>query len=301
MGFKDMMKSFLYENVEDDDQDLEEEEEEVEVSAPQADKHSFLRKKQTAQPASQTPSPEAVQTAAPAAAPVYPAPQSAPAAASQSGQTPSASANPYAAAPAYTPEYTNPALYTEPKISAGVPAADSGNFLSRIDDVIEQPQPEKKVSRVRRPTPASRDKNRLARQDYSSVISPIFGNVSEEEKDISMLHDAINLPKPVDTLEMIEIISPMFGARNVQANAKKKVTPVTAQKAAQPAKRKKAAPGQDHQKTEHSSQSLGLEDDNLPAVEPEMEPATTSTPTDLGSFLSRKPARKNGSSKGSNE
>lgn len=293
MGFKDMMKSFLYENVEDDDQDLEEEEEEVEVSAPAGEKHSFLRKKgPAAQPAEASPAqPEAVlqpQTQTPAANTA-----AAPAAASQPE-----SVNPYAAAPAGT-DYSNPALYTEPKISAGVPAAASGNFLSRIDDVIEEPtEPQKsEPSRIRKAMQAQREKNRFARQDYSSVISPIFGNVSEDERDVSMLHDAINLPKPVDTLEMIEIISPMYGSKAPAAPARKKVQPVSAPKAAQPSKPKKAAPGQENHQKVTDPAPVQQPDEDLPAVVGNEEPAISNGPADLGSFLSRKPAgKKSGSS-----
>ena len=47
--------------------------------------------------------------------------------------------------------------------------------------------------------------------DYQAVISPIFGNVSEDHKEFNAIHDAINLPKPEDGFEMTTIISPMYG------------------------------------------------------------------------------------------
>ena len=54
-------------------------------------------------------------------------------------------------------------------------------------------------------------------EEYSAVISPIFGNTNEEEKDYKKIHNAINLEKPVDDPEFVQVISPMFG-NNVAGN-----------------------------------------------------------------------------------
>ncbi|UNT92551.1 hypothetical protein [Allobaculum sp. Allo2] len=54
-------------------------------------------------------------------------------------------------------------------------------------------------------------KDKTAFIDYSAVLSPIFGNLPEDQKDVDAVHDAINLPEPQDHSDMIQIISPMYG------------------------------------------------------------------------------------------
>lgn len=47
--------------------------------------------------------------------------------------------------------------------------------------------------------------------EYQAVISPIFGNMEDSQKQFDKVHDAVQLPKPETNTDMIEIISPMYG------------------------------------------------------------------------------------------
>lgn len=53
--------------------------------------------------------------------------------------------------------------------------------------------------------------------DYKPIISPIFGDIKEEEKKFEKVHDAIKLPKPVDDASFVQILSPMYGTDIPQA------------------------------------------------------------------------------------
>ncbi len=181
MGFKDLMKSFLYESVEDDDEEeYEEEEEEVIPAKPRFTNRS---RKKTQQEEVEEPRGQATTRVT-------------------------------STTSSYTPnqeEYQE--LYTQPKVS--YPANNQGQGRSRIDVRAEQdPQPNNTPSHTSR-TPLSRRSNRQnvqPRQEYSTVISPIFGNMADEEKNPRAVHDAINLPKPIEPGGIGQIISPMYGA-----------------------------------------------------------------------------------------
>ena len=88
-----------------------------------------------------------------------------------------------------------------------------------IDDVI---QPE---SDIMRPRPYKYDRRKLKKvgvrtqpeEDYQAVLSPIFGNAEDEEKDYRKVHNAIALEKPMDDPTFVQVISPMFGM-NVPGN-----------------------------------------------------------------------------------
>lgn len=180
MGFKDLMKSFLYESVEDDDEEEYEEEEEVIPAKPRFTNRSRKKMQQ-----------EEVEE--------------------PRGQ---ATTRVTSTSSSYTPhqeEYQE--LYTQPKVS--YPANNQGQGRSRIDVRAEQdPQPNNTPSQPSR-TPLPRRSNRQnvqPRQEYSTVISPIFGNMADEEKNPRAVHDAINLPKPIEPGGIGQIISPMYGA-----------------------------------------------------------------------------------------
>lgn len=191
MGFKDVMKSFLYETVEDDE--LEEEEE---VSQPERTLPNFLKRNTQKE---ETPQPT-VETTAVETTPV------------QSEQTSVAPEN----------------LYVEPQVVA---QPQSGQFLDAIEDVVETKPQEKTRSSIIRPQVNRVNRNTIVRQDYSSIISPIYGDVKEDQKDATLVHDAINLTKPIDSSEMTTIISPIFGAPQatkqsvVKVDSKRKAAP----------------------------------------------------------------------------
>ncbi len=229
MGFKDMMKSFLYETVEDED-DYEEEEEVVQNEP----KRSFFHKKEEAASISAS-EPEAV-----------PASQSAPAPQSAQSAPVYPTTNPYAQNPQAVSTaaslYSAEELYTTPQVNPGTPE-QSSSFLSRIDEAMVEETPKSRpAGNVRRA--ANRPQPNYGRQDFSNVISPIYGTFAEEEIIPEAVHNAVDLPKPVDATEMVEIISPIYGTMTVPANKKKKIQPVQAAKSLGMAssKGKKAAP-----------------------------------------------------------
>lgn len=49
--------------------------------------------------------------------------------------------------------------------------------------------------------------------EYTPVISPIFGNMKESQKDTSKVHNAIDLNKPEQIEDYMTVISPMYGDR----------------------------------------------------------------------------------------
>lgn len=194
MGFKDVMKSFLYETVEDDE--LEEEEE---VSTPERTLPNFLKRhtptQETSQPTSQTPT-ETVQ----------------PEQLEQPEQ----------------PVVETENLYVEPQV---VVQPQSSQFLDAIEDVVETQEEKTTRPSYIRPQVNRANRNTIIRQDYSSIISPIYGDVKEDQKDATLVHDAFNLTKPVDASEMTTIISPIFGAPQttkqpvVKVDSKRKAAP----------------------------------------------------------------------------
>lgn len=269
MGFKDMMKSFLYETVEDDD-DYEEEEETAASSEPK--RGLFHRKEEAA------PTPIEQTTAAPItstvdAAPIQPQPAPSPAYQQPAYTTP----NPYAAnpaAPAYSQnQYAPEELYTTPQVT---PASGQSNFLSRIDEAMVEEAPAQKKpasTRVRRAA-AGRTQPNLSRQDFSSVISPIYGTFAEEEIIPEALHNAVDLPKPVDATEMVEIISPIYGTMVVPARKKKKVQPIQPSQATSSSKSKKAAPRKESKSEHYSALEQAVEEETAASASiPEAKPA----------------------------
>ena len=200
MGFKDVMKSFLYETVEDDE--LEEEEE---VSTPDRTLPNFLKRhtptQETLQPTSQTPTetvqPEQLEQLEQLEQPEQP-----------------------------VVETEN--LYVEPQV---VVQPQSSQFLDAIEDVVETQEEKTTRPSYIRPQVNRANRNTIIRQDYSSIISPIYGDVKEDQKDATLVHDAFNLTKPVDASEMTMIISPIFGAPQttkqpvVKVDSKRKAAP----------------------------------------------------------------------------
>ena len=96
----------------------------------------------------------------------------------------------------------------------------SESFADLSIDDITSPEAD-----ILRPRPYKYDRKKLNKigkrtqpdEEYSAVISPIFGNTNEAEKDYKKIHNAINLEKPVDDPEFVQVISPMFG-NNVAGN-----------------------------------------------------------------------------------
>ena len=194
MGFKDVMKSFLYETVEDDE--LEEEEE---VSTPDRTLPNFLKRHTPTQETSQPTS-----------------------------QTPTETIHPEQLEQPEQPVVETENLYVEPQV---VVQPQSSQFLDAIEDVVETQEEKTTRPSYIRPQVNRANRNTIIRQDYSSIISPIYGDVKEDQKDATLVHDAFNLTKPVDASEMTTIISPIFGAPQttkqpvVKVDSKRKAAP----------------------------------------------------------------------------
>ncbi len=234
MGFKDMMKNFLYESVEDDEL-----EDEIQAENPAPTKKP---EPVNTQPASQTPAP--------------------------------------APNPAQEVQTVEQSSSIDRYLINQEEAQSSGSFLSDIEDVVMTEQPKTRTGRrPARTTKHAAPARQNPRMDYSAVLSPIYGNMSDSEKDVAKVHDAINLPKPEDNLEMVEVISPMFGSSKPATRTRKPKNPD---------REMKAAPSKDAGKLE-------------PIVVEEELPATVSAPADLSEFLtgsSNKNKNRNNSRKG---
>lgn len=118
-------------------------------------------------------------------------------------------------------------LYVEPEIQTS-----KTSYIH--DPAMEQPAPApeekpvftglsadgKKPSKAKKGQSAYKyDRKKLAQArgtrtenpGYQAVISPIFGNMEETQKEFDKVHNAIDLPKPSADFVLVQVISPMFG------------------------------------------------------------------------------------------
>lgn len=132
-----------------------------------------------------------------------------------------------------TPTQTQPVeeTFVEPKIVVQEPTIASFSSQPKkeeqpkqtifsgldVDSISsEEPRPRKKVYKF------DRSKTKKARRtmedlEYKPVISPIFGNMEENKKDVSKVHNAIDLAKPEQLEDYMDVISPMYGKDFEQA------------------------------------------------------------------------------------
>lgn len=80
-----------------------------------------------------------------------------------------------------------------------------------------------------------------AQIEYQAVLSPIFGNLDDDQKSFDSVHDAINLSKPDQLSEINSIISPMYGSAALTRARQEQEQSVPEYKP----KRKKAAPSKE--------------------------------------------------------
>lgn len=226
MGFKEFMQNFLYEESTD-----EKEEEQVEETAGHGQ----------AQPAPIVQTVQPVQSVTPVQPVIEP-----------------------------QPVYDDPTLIdaqADALLSRETAADQGGSFLSRISESMDvnESEPEKPAPRHRTvPSRSAKPRRTGPKEEYSAVISPIFGNLPEEKKDHDALHDAINLPKPTEAIDMVEVISPMYGSPMRKASKSKAGARV-----------KKAAPAMQEARSA-----------DLPATAQELEGLQeTASPKDLADFL----------------
>jgi hypothetical protein len=241
---RDMMRNFLYENVED-----EPETEEEETAAPEPVKQPEVQPQ---------PAPAPVQ-----AAPVQPV------------QPVQEEVKPVEEVVQVQEETT---FYEQ------MQSLDAAHAQAKAQ---EKPARRKAATRVKRSTKPQKQSKQI---EYQAVLSPIFGNMDDSKKDKSAIHDAINLPKPDASFDMVKVISPMYGSRKQEAAAA-----VQEVKKAAPAKDPGVKPGR------KAVQEILLQQTAVEVVEPVTEkeaaaieqPQTkaASAPKNLGDFLTREPVR----------
>lgn len=83
-----------------------------------------------------------------------------------------------------------------------------------VDTVSKQDKkPKRKVyhyDRTKMNKPVKPQKN--LNYDYQSVVSPIFGNTADDDKQYDKVHNAIELEKPAVLDSFDQVISPMYGS-----------------------------------------------------------------------------------------
>jgi len=138
--------------------------------------------------------------------------------------------------PAPQPMVVKPEAPAEPKKPVDPQPVQQSDPIS-LADVVLDPVPEKKatqfgsldIQKVQKkdtsPTykkPYHFDRSKLNQDakpvrkkqpeyNYQSIMSPIFGNTSDDKKDYDKIHNAVELEKPVVSSALEQVISPMFG------------------------------------------------------------------------------------------
>lgn len=109
-------------------------------------------------------------------------------------------------------EKEKPDVYMEAPLKEAVqasPETDNKPFTG-INADVEKPKEKKVVKENVRP----RKENRAdsgAEYEFRPVLSPIYGNMKESEKEPKDVHDAIHLPKAKTKNPLNTVLSPMYG------------------------------------------------------------------------------------------
>lgn len=109
-------------------------------------------------------------------------------------------------------EKEKPDVYMEAPLKEAVqasPKTDNKPFTG-INADVEKPKEKKVVKENVRP----RKENRAdsgAEYEFRPVLSPIYGNMKESEKEPKDVHDAIHLPKAKTKNPLNTVLSPMYG------------------------------------------------------------------------------------------
>lgn len=109
-------------------------------------------------------------------------------------------------------EKEKPDVYMEAPLKEAVQASpDTDNKpFTGINADVEKPKEKKVVKENVRP----RKENRAdsgAEYEFRPVLSPIYGNMKESEKEPKDVHDAIHLPKAKTKNPLNTVLSPMYG------------------------------------------------------------------------------------------
>ncbi len=109
-------------------------------------------------------------------------------------------------------EKEKPDVYMEAPLKEAVqasPKTDNKPFTG-INADVEKPKEKKVVKENVRP----RKENKAdsgAEYEFRPVLSPIYGNMKESEKEPKDVHDAIHLPKAKTKNPLNTVLSPMYG------------------------------------------------------------------------------------------
>lgn len=109
-------------------------------------------------------------------------------------------------------EKEKPDVYMEASLKEAVqasPETDNKPFTG-INADVEKPKEKKVVKENVRP----RKENKAdsgAEYEFRPVLSPIYGNMKESEKEPKDVHDAIHLPKAKTKNPLNTVLSPMYG------------------------------------------------------------------------------------------
>ncbi len=109
-------------------------------------------------------------------------------------------------------EKEKPDVYMEAPLKEAVQASpDTDNKpFTGINADVEKPKEKKVVKENVRP----RKENKAdsgAEYEFRPVLSPIYGNMKESEKEPKDVHDAIHLPKAKTKNPLNTVLSPMYG------------------------------------------------------------------------------------------
>ena len=109
------------------------------------------------------------------------------------------------------PVFTMPTPTPVSQPATGENAVDESIFEGLDVDTISSKPKRKNESYHFDRSKLNRKRKVVEEVEYQSVISPIFGNMEDSQKEFDKVHDAVQLPKPETDTSMIEIISPMYG------------------------------------------------------------------------------------------
>lgn len=109
-------------------------------------------------------------------------------------------------------EKEKPDVYMEAPLKEAVQASPETDHkpFTGINADVEKPKEKKVVKENVRP----RKENKAdsgAEYEFRPVLSPIYGNMKESEKEPKDVHDAIHLPKAKTKNPLNTVLSPMYG------------------------------------------------------------------------------------------
>lgn len=128
--------------------------------------------------------------------------------------------------PAQSAVLQQPARTVQPQQSTVPPQPPKAAVFGQLNaDKLSAPDNEVQTTSRKRKTVKPVARKRVEAEEYQAVISPIFGNIEDDQKDLDLVHNAIDLPKPPENVEFVQVISPMYGSQPVHIEPKKMAAP----------------------------------------------------------------------------